>query len=163
MKAPEPAHTLQHHQSTKVSSVVQRDEGMGIEHAEWRADIFMGPLPSPHILAEYHKLDPNLMYKIVELAERQAEDRRNKEWKVYSHDIALSYIGMVCAFLIAISGFVLTGYLAKINSPVVSAIVACLDIGMLVAVFIHGKYDTKQLPAKSKSSASLTKKVNETE
>lgn len=143
-----------------ISATSQSDSELGIQFSSFRADIHTGPLPAPHILADYHKIDPKLVERVLDISEMQAKHRWKLENRIVWYNIFLGSGGLFLGFLIALAGFLLTGYLAKIGHPVVSGIVGSLDLGMLVALFVYRQAHPNLPPSTQKqtSNRSLSKR-----
>ena len=110
--------------------------GSGIEI---RAQHFQGPIPPPDTLAKYEEIIPGAAERILSMAEKQGNHRRNLETKVIAKDSGRASRGQIFAFIISmtiiIGGFVMIwqGKSLEGMSSIIGAITA------LVGVFIYGK------------------------
>lgn len=98
------------------------------------ASSFSGPLPPPDLLAEYHQVVPGLAERIVLMAEKEGDHRR----ELQSRAMRLSEGGLVSAFVIAMT--VIVGGLVLISqgrSPEgMGSIIAAL--ASLLIVYLTG-------------------------
>ncbi len=81
------------------------------------------------------------------MAEEQADHRRGLETQVIQSGIKDSRKGLWFGFLIGVTGFGVVAYCAYLRFQVLAAIIATLDLGSLVGVFIYGsrKRSTERL------------------
>lgn len=106
---------------------------------EIRAQHFQGPIPPPDTLAKYEKIIPGAAERILAMAEKQGNHRRNLEAKVIDKDSGRASRGQIFAFIITITiivgGFVMVwqGKSLEGMASIIGAITA------LVGVFIYGK------------------------
>ena len=99
---------------------------------------FSGPLPPPEVLEKYNRVIPNAAERILKMAEDQSHHRQTLEKKVIDHDILNSRLGIVFAFIIAIS-FITASYFAAIKDhPIYGGIMGTAGLTSLVYVFIYG-------------------------
>lgn len=57
-------------------------------HQQIQLSSFEGPIPSPEVLEKYHRIDPSIVIKIVEMAASQATHRQLQETKGLDAEIA---------------------------------------------------------------------------
>ena len=73
--------------------------------------VFQGPIPPPAVLEGYEKACPGAADRILSMAEKQSEHRREMEQKVVSSEMSSERIGMHYAFILSITlmilGFIL--------------------------------------------------------
>ena len=106
---------------------------------EIRAQHFQGPIPPPNILSRYEEIVPGAAERIISMAEKQGEHRRNLEVKVIDKDSGRASRGQVFAFIIAmtiiIGGFTMIwkGKNLEGMTSIITAVTA------LVGIFIYGK------------------------
>ncbi len=72
---------------------------------------FTGPLPPPEILAKYNEILPNAAERIISMAEGQAKHRQEQEKKIVSSETLNSKLGIIFAFIIAITAILAGAYL----------------------------------------------------
>lgn len=104
---------------------------------------YSGPLPTPAHLAQYDQILPGAAERILKMAEEQASHRRNLEAKVISSGISDSKKGLWFGFFIGLSGFLIVGYCAYLEFQFLAGIIAALDLGSLVGVFVYGSKQKK--------------------
>lgn len=109
-----------------------------------RHESFSGPLPAPVDLEHYEKVLPGAAERIISMAERQSAHRQNLETKVINSEISNSKTGLYFGFAIGIGGFIVVGYCASFGYQILAGIIAALDIGSLVGVFVYGSEKRKK-------------------
>jgi hypothetical protein len=115
--------------------------------------VSFGVMTDPRSIAEYENAIPGAGAKILESFFEQTRIELAHRHKIESEESALGAEfmrktmrqgdrGQWMAFLIALAGFVVVGWLAHLDKPWLAGVVAVLDIGGLVSVFIYGKKKT---------------------
>src|SRR3989304_933507 len=77
---------------------------------------FHGPIPPPSTLAQYEQIKPGFAERIISMAEKQSDHRRELESKALKYSVSevrlgqilgfsIALIGLVCATIIAIYGY----------------------------------------------------------
>ncbi|MCX6790963.1 MAG: DUF2335 domain-containing protein [Candidatus Gribaldobacteria bacterium] len=100
---------------------------------------FSGPLPPPEILKKYDEVLPGSVERIIKMAEQQAEHRRSLEQQVIKSDIKNSKLGILCGFLIGMSGIVGGVVVATFGQqPLFGGILSFASLAVLAGVFVHG-------------------------
>ncbi len=115
-----------------------------ILHAAVEISRFSGPLPHPEDLAKYEQVLPGSADRIISMAERQADHRRNLERTVILSNVTLQQWGLACAFVLAmtaISGGIWLS-LKGMSGAGLTAIISAL--AALVGVFVYGKSEQKK-------------------
>lgn len=128
-----------------VSAATTPDQATGVESPVAMLSTmavstrFAGPLPPPEILKQYNDAVPDAAERILRMAEQQATHRQQLEAQVVTSDIRKSYIGIVCAFLLAATAIV-TGGLAVHAGHGWSSAAAIVGLPMaaIVGAFIYG-------------------------
>lgn len=92
------------------------------EHAQFvahRASAFSGPLPPPEILKKYNEAAPGLAERIVAMAEKEADHRRELDRKALEADIAEqnkmfseARLGQICGLIIGLAAISAGAYTA---------------------------------------------------
>lgn len=104
---------------------------------------YSGPLPVPAHLEQYESILPGAAERILKMAEDQATHRRSLETKVINSGVADSKKGLWFGFFIGLSGFAIVGYCASLGFQILAGIIAALDLGSLVGVFVYGSRQKK--------------------
>lgn len=104
---------------------------------------YSGPLPVPEHLARYEQILPGAAERIFKMAEEQSVHRRALESKVINSGVADSKKGLWFGFFIGLSGFFIVGYCAFLGFQILAGIIAALDLGSLVGVFVYGSRQKK--------------------
>ncbi len=120
---------------------VQSPSGNRIELSASRT--FVGPLPHPADLAAYASISPDLVNRIVVMAEAEGDHRRSLERRLVTAAIWRGYIGQVFGLAVGLGGLATAAFLGYHNHPAVAAIVAGIDIVGLVGVFVLGRRQDK--------------------
>ncbi len=101
--------------------------------------VSVGPIPSPAVLAEYHKLDATLINRIVSMAEQQATHRHTVEMKIVDASVFRSKAGMWMAFVLSVIGLGAASVGEVYGHATASAVIASVDLLALATVFISGR------------------------
>ena len=104
---------------------------------------FSGPLPVPAYLAQYEEILPGSAERILKMAEEQSDHRRSLETKVINSGVSDSKKGLWFGFLIGIGGLGVVSYCASLGFQVLAGIIAALDLGSLVGIFVYGSQQKK--------------------
>ncbi len=141
--------------STNEHETVLNGSLKKIEATIERQQLFSGPLPPPEIIQGYENVVPGSGERILAMAEKQQEHRLTiekqqqehqvaSETKLINNEIRLNYLGLICAFFIAVFGLSGSIYLGLKDKPVASAILSGGTLASLVGVFISGRSKIKQ-------------------
>ncbi|MFH1564357.1 MAG: DUF2335 domain-containing protein [bacterium] len=79
---------------------------------------FSGPLPPPSILEKYNQIIPNAAERILVMAEKQSQHRRELEVKVTKADILDGRMGIICGLIIGLAGMVATVLISLYGQPI---------------------------------------------
>jgi uncharacterized membrane protein len=111
---------------------------------------YSSPLPPPEILAQYEKISPGLVQKIIELTEIQGNHRRELEAKKLEAEISHqkrrdceAKIGQLCALFIAVSAIVGGTITAIYGYEWAGGLIGVSGIGGIVYTFVHGRKEKK--------------------
>jgi uncharacterized membrane protein len=104
----------------------------------FQQEMTSGPLPHPALLAEYGRVQADLVERIVKLAETEAEHRRGLEKLIVRSGVRRAAIGQFLGFLIGIGGLGAAVLCARYGYPTTAAIIAALDLVTLVSMFVVG-------------------------
>lgn len=109
-----------------------------------KKEVHRGPLPSPKVLKEYGEIDENFPKVIVDSFERQNNHRIAIERKMIDSDIKNEKLGMIFAFILALTGL-LGGLILSYFGKIGAGITAFLgSLASLVGIFIFAKYQQSQ-------------------
>lgn len=100
---------------------------------------FSGPLPPPHILAEYDKVLPGAAATILARAEKQSDHRMKLEKTVIPAQQRESARGQIFGLIVAITGILIGGACILTGHDVAGATVIGIDLLGMVTVFVTGK------------------------
>lgn len=113
-------------QNNRISLHVQSEE-------------FSGPLPRPDILKQYSDVFPDCPRRIVEMAEKQANHRRELEKKALFSGANRELFGQVSALIITLAAIASGTYLTTQGRSVEGVAEILGALGSLVWIFIRGK------------------------
>lgn len=127
------------HSSTKsrVDSVAEYNASQSNSTVTFQAEMYIGPIAAPHILAQYKKIDPKLVDRLVTMAERQGEHRRMLESAVVHSQNAEAKRGTYCGFVIALAGLGVCMFFGYLGHSVAATILGCIDLTALVGLFVR--------------------------
>ena len=122
-----------------------------IEFQETRS-IFSGPIPSPDLMKEYHKVDKSFPNRIMTMAEDTLKHRQDVQHRELDQgkeiidlkrieqktDSRNSLLGITSAFIICIIFTVLTYVLISNNHPIIGSAFGIGTLTALVGTFVHG-------------------------
>lgn len=118
----------------------------GVQIAEQRTTL-SGPIPSADEIAKYKTVDPELVNRIVSLAEKEATNRHHMDSstltaniEIHNKQFAERKLGQKFGFCIGILGFICTVVLAWIGAENTASIVGGTTMLGLVSIFV-----TKQI------------------
>lgn len=111
---------------------------------------FSGPLPPPEALDKYNQALPGAAERILAMAEKQSDHRRELEAKVVSSNVFVQkvgpFLGFVVAMTVVVGGMILI--LRGKDGYGLAAIIAAL--ASLTGVFVYGKAkQNRELTAKA--------------
>jgi uncharacterized membrane protein len=117
---------------------VQQDNPLKTGRIVAQHSTFSGPIPPPELLAKYAEIIPNGADRILIMAENQSTHRQHIEkWAVIGGTI-LSYVGVVCACVIALFVSYYGYQLISSNHVISGTIFAGFGLTGLVGAFIYG-------------------------
>jgi uncharacterized membrane protein len=96
------------------------------------ATTFSGPIPPPYVLAKYERALPGLADRLVRIAERESEHRRELQRRA----IRLSELGLAAGFVIAMTALCGGIFLVHEGSQAEGMSSIILAIASLVLVFL---------------------------
>lgn len=110
-----------------------------------RREMFEGPIPAPTVLAAYAKIDPQLVDRIVSMAERESKHRHEMEKKLLAteerriDDIGRrASRGQAYGLIIGVAGLVAASVISVLGHPAAGTIIGTVDLLGLVGTFVYG-------------------------
>jgi uncharacterized membrane protein len=142
--------------SHRGSSQVQRADGRTTGSDVVKQESFVvhehsGPLPAPWTLAEYKELGENIPELIVAMAVDQQTHDHSMEKTEQAHDHAIETRGQIFAFIVALAGLGLGGYLLANDKSLWGAAAAFGPFVGLVSLFAWGRWQDLRQRAKGGS------------
>ncbi|MFD1548208.1 DUF2335 domain-containing protein [Levilactobacillus fuyuanensis] len=117
-----------------------------------RESLFSGPLPSPDQFLKYNQVLPGAADRILTMAEKQMAHRQSIEDKVVVSNTRNSMMGVISAFILALTAICGGIYLAVIGHSY-GTLLSLTGLGSLIYVFIYGtRSSRKEREEKSKTS-----------
>ena len=107
----------------------------------------IGPLPSAAELADYNKIKPDLVERILCMAEANAASERTQAENEQKNYYRLNYLGRILGFAFALSALFATVWLSLHNHDKVAAAIGIAAVGGTVIALISGK-SNKSAPHK---------------
>ena len=90
-------------------------------------------------MERYHALDPQLVHRIVAMAESEAEHRRQLENKALESDIRLQRRGQTLGFWLSAVALLSSVALAYVGAFVVAALVGGTTVAVILSLFVTGR------------------------
>jgi uncharacterized membrane protein len=103
--------------------------------AEFRAYLerYSGPLPPPHLLAQYRQISPEALEWIFRSATREQEHRHWRE----REPLRQSARGQYFAFIIAVLGILLGGWLIYLDKPLEGFTALLVPLASILGIFVY--------------------------
>ncbi len=131
----------------QAASRIQDNQSVAIQHRQE----YSGPIPPAEQLEKYNSINPELVDRIVTLAEREAKNRHENERIALQANITISNkqfterrVGQILGAAIGISALFCSGYLGFVGSHLAAGIVGGATVIGLVSVFVTGHYSSKK-------------------
>lgn len=134
----------------------KKEQKAVMNHLKVQSSSYSGPIPPPDIIKDYENILPGSADRIISMAEKQADHRRDIEKiavKSGSNDSRLGIIcgTIVCALVIASGTFV--SWIT--NSPYPAATSVLGGLSSIVGVFIYGtRSNAKERKGKNEAASS---------
>ncbi len=148
IEAPEILSQLPREQRRKLLSIVTTH--LVMKHHQ-------GPLPTPEDIALYNQHIPNGADRIMAMAEKQADHRREMESSIVTTQNSQSSRGQLFGLLIGIFGIVTGAIVTLMGHDVVGGGIAGATVISLVYAFITGQRAQRQEPTRPPPPASQRK------
>jgi len=117
--------------------------------------IFSGPIPHPAILERYNQTVPGAAERIIVMAEQQAIHRRTLEKSVIDSDVKKSERGQLFAFVIAITGLILYGWLGLNGQELAAGLIGGGEVVSLAGLFIYGRHQKAKERERAKEQSPI--------
>jgi uncharacterized membrane protein len=109
-----------------------------------QVSFWSGPLPAPEVLREYDSVVPGSADRIIAMAERQSDHRRNLESIAISGGNLRATMGSIFGFVIGMAA-IIVGYLLVTNGQEIGGYsTMLLTVTALVGVFVYGRRTSRQ-------------------
>ncbi|MGK4081899.1 hypothetical protein EA74_00454 [Enterococcus hirae] len=118
---------------------------------------YSGPIPSPDLLKRFEEVCPGSADRIITMAEKQSEHRRNMETKVVDSQVRDSKRGMIFGFIISVVGIIGGLFLIAMDKGTAGLTLVCGILIGLVALFIYGSESEKDERIKKNKKLQNTK------
>jgi uncharacterized membrane protein len=109
-----------------------------------REQQFTGPLPHPEILRGYEDVVPGAAERLLTMAERNSQHRRDMERIVVEGGSRRAWAGLVLGFIIAVLFLIVSAALIINGYEVAGTILGTVDVVGLVTVFVVGRVEQRQ-------------------
>lgn len=124
-----------------IEQVARRDDrspAAGAGFSVHMVDHFQGPLPPPDFLERYEGTLPGAAERILRMAERQADHRRQYEDFAIRSDSKRADRGLLLGTLVAMMVLGVAAYALFLGQPLIGAAIGIADIVGIAGVYIHG-------------------------
>jgi uncharacterized membrane protein len=101
--------------------------------------MYIGPLPTSKEFSGYEQAFPGAANRILAMAEKESEHRRENENKIVQHSVKKSGRGQIFAFILALVSLGLIFYSILKGEMLGTIIPAIIALSSLIAVFIGKK------------------------
>jgi uncharacterized membrane protein len=105
---------------------------------------FSGPLPPPHLLAQYNDAIPDGASRVMAMAERQSQHREALEKRVVDGNVASQTRGSYFAFVLLLVTIVGGFYLLHEGKSIVGLAAIVTAVGGAAGVFFYSKHEQKK-------------------
>lgn len=97
-----------------------------------------GPLPPPQWMEAYARIDPTFPERVFAMAEKNADHRRNLEQFVTRRNSRRADWGVVCGFVIAVSGLTAAVVTTLQGHDAVGGVIGGATLTELASTFVFG-------------------------
>ncbi len=103
---------------------------------------FSGPVPPPSILEQYDQVVPGSAERIIAMAEREMDHRRDVELKIISKEYTEAGRGQIFALTIGTIAIIAAGFISVTGAQWTASVIGGGGVIGLVSVFILGRRDS---------------------
>lgn len=121
----------------------QQQHQTGVIFAASRTS-WSGPLPPPEILDKFAGVFPGCAERIVEMAEKQADHRRQLEGRVVDGNVRSQARGQILGFILAALVFVGSFALIGMGKEATGISLIICDVVALLGVFMYGRVQQRR-------------------
>jgi len=100
---------------------------------------FSGPLPPPSVYGQYEQILEGAADRILILAEKNAEHRKEMNSKIVNADIKRSLIGQILGFILSIFFIGAAIYCAYLNQPFPASVLGVGGFSSIISIFVLGR------------------------
>ena len=115
---------------------------LNVKHQEIHQ--YSGPIPPPAMLEQYDRIVPGAAARILKMAEDQSAHRQELEKKAIGSDVRNSLLGIIAAFVIALSAFGVVIFAVQKGQAIPATVLGSGVIVSLVSAFIYGTNSRRQ-------------------
>ena len=104
-----------------------------------QSELFIGPIPPPEKLEQYAQIGPDVVDRIIKMAEQEQRHQQELESRAFVEDAKAFGRGQWFAFTIAILTLGLAGTLVILDKPIEAAFFGGAGILSLVGTFLQNR------------------------
>lgn len=164
------SHELSNVEPENINEVIQYLEKLPkdelkkvIRRVSVERSMYSGPIPPPEILEGYEKVLPGTADRIMKMAEKQADHRRNMEETTVNSGARDSKLGIICGTFVCFSLIVVGGISVMIGSTSTGTVLSLSGLAPIVTAFIYGTRSNANERKEKRSSGDLTEKKEKIE
>lgn len=109
-----------------------------------KLEMYSGPIPAPHILEQYDKMDPGAAKQIIDNGVEESHHRRQMESKILEDQKKTRFRRDWMGFLIGILSICVGGFLIYKDHYVVGSIFSGVSVLGLVGLFLGEQTDQQE-------------------
>lgn len=104
-----------------------------------QGQIHAGPIPAPDEIGEYERILPGSADRLIRMAEKEQGHRHQLQLRGQRHQVGITFIGQLFAFLMGISGIAGGVFLVKSDKPITGFGVFFTSLATLMGVFFYNR------------------------
>lgn len=101
---------------------------------------YSGPLPPASEYAKYEQVHPGSADRILIMAEDQSHHRQAIETYALRHRAWSSFLGTICAFILALAGILGGVFLIFMNKPIFGFVSLLTPLGAIIGAFLYREH-----------------------